>query len=60
MRGCLVPLLATLGVLLLLPGFCFLSLGDLVGAKGYGGVILGTAGVLIAAAIFLHLLARDD
>jgi len=44
MKGCLVALLATVGVLLLFPGLCFLMFGDLIKAETYGGVILARPG----------------
>jgi len=60
MKGCLVALLATVGVLLLFPGLCFLMFGDLIKAETYGGVILSAAGVLIAAAIIVNIVLKGD
>jgi hypothetical protein len=60
MKGCLVPLLAILGFLLLLPGLCFLSIGSLSGPSNPGGVLFGAAITLIGAAIALSIFWRGD
>jgi hypothetical protein len=60
MKGCLVALLATVGVLLLFPGLCFLMFGDLVKADYYGGVILSAAGALIGAAIIINIVLKGE
>ena len=59
MRGCLAALLALAGLVLLLPGMCFLSLGRHAGPGNPGVAITGVAAFLIAAAILLAVFARD-
>lgn len=60
MKGCLVALLATIGVILIFPGLCYLGLGDLVGAGSTGNGFLGAAGVLIAAAVIINIVLKGD
>jgi hypothetical protein len=60
MKGCLVALLATIGVILILPGMCYLTLGGLLGGTESGAVFLGIAAALIIGAIVLHLVMKGD
>jgi len=57
MKGCLVPLLGGLGVVLLLPGMCSLSGGTLANS---GGPLIGAALALIAVAFLLAVLWNDS
>jgi hypothetical protein len=59
-KGCLVPLLAVLGFLLLFPGLCFLAVGRLAGPSNPGAIITIVAVVLLAAAFAVARLIKGD
>ena len=61
MRGCLMAVLFLLGIALLLPGLCFVSIGHSLGSQSNPGTALvGAAVVMIAAAILVGVFSRGD